>query len=544
MKKIYRLPIVLLTVLFLLSIAQVVFAHPLGNFTINQFVGLEVGREKINIEYILDMAEIPAFQEIAAFDANGNDQPDSIEMVGYPPDKCAALRPDLELRTNNRELDVFLTSSSVEFPPGSGGLPTLRLTCQFQAHLDEFQGDTNISFSNNAFPQRLGWREIVVHSDGVSLYGDFATSSLSQRLTSYPQDLLSSPLDQRQVKFEIQAGETSAQRAAPRVTEPIPSQTTDRSDAFTRLVLLEEINLQTILAALAISFVWGAMHALTPGHGKTIVGAYLVGSRGTIKHALYLGLTTTVTHTAGVFVLGMVTLFAARFILPETLYPWLSLLSGLFVAAIGLNLSVARFKSSGLITGLLKMRPGNSSSSRMKISIRPAPQQTPVGIGAFHHGHHIQPSPGQHHSHLHEQHHHTHVHGHAHPSHHGDADHSHLPPGADGSPVTWRNLLALGVSGGLLPCPSALVVLLGAIALDRIGFGMLLVLAFSLGLAGVLTAMGVMFVYAGRFFERVPASGKITRILPVLSAFFISLLGVGIITRALAEIGLIGRSSL
>ena len=536
MKIFHRLALILVFLVCVHAVVPSAKAHPLGNFTINQSVGLHVIREGILIEYILDMAEIPAFQEIAAIDTNGNSQPDSSEKVGYPPDKCAALRPDLELRMNDRALDLSLTSSSVEFPPGVGGLPTLRLTCWFQAPLDSRQEITKISFSNNAFPERLGWREIVVTSDGVSLHGDFVNTSPSQRLTKYPQDLLSSPLDQRQVYFEIEAGKTSAQPPASKAAEPLTSQTTDRSDAFTRLILLEEINLTTLLAALAISFVWGAMHALTPGHGKTIVGAYLVGSRGTIKHALYLGLTTTITHTAGVFALGLLTLFAARFILPETLYPWLSFLSGLFIVAIGMNLSVGRFKSSGLKTWLSRINPGWSSSSRVEI----LPEHTHVGVGAHHHSHMLRPSPGHNHPHLHDHHPHKEDHGHAHASDRSHAEHSHLPPGADGSPITWRSLLALGVSGGLLPCPSALVVLLGAIALDRIGFGMVLVLAFSLGLAGVLTAMGVVFVYAGRFFERIPAAGKIIRILPVFSALFISLAGVGIITRALVEMGLIG----
>jgi len=539
MKKIRRVSVVILTVLLSLIIVPLVSAHPLGNFTVNQFAGLHVSREGIMIEYILDMAEIPAFQEIAAIDTNGNSQPDSSETVGYPADKCASLRPQLELRLNNQMTDLSLASSSVDFPPGVGGLPTLRLTCQFQAALDAMPENTKVSFSNKAFPERLGWREIVVDSDDISLHGDFASTSLSHQLTSYPQDLLSNPLDQRQVDFEFRGGGTSAQPPASRAGGPLTFQTTDRNDAFTRLILLEELNLPTLLAALAISFVWGAMHALTPGHGKTIVGAYLVGSRGTIKHALYLGLTTTITHTAGVFALGLVALFAARFILPERLFPWLSLLSGLFVVGIGVNLAVSRFKSSGLNAWVTRINPGRSNSSRMQISIQPVPEHTHVGIGAHHPGHVLQPSASHYHSHTHGHHAHTDDHGHTHPGDHNDAEYSHLPPGADGAPVTWRNLLALGISGGLLPCPSALVVLLGAIALDRIGFGMVLVLAFSLGLAGVLTAMGVMFVYAGRFFEHLPATGRIIRVLPLFSALFISLVGVGIIARALVEVGLI-----
>jgi ABC-type nickel/cobalt efflux system permease component RcnA len=314
----------------------------------------------------------------------------------------------------------------------------------------------------------------------------------------------------------------------------------DRNDAFTRLILLEEINLPALLLALAISFIWGAMHAMTPGHGKTIVGAYLVGSRGTIKHAVYLGLTTTITHTLGVFALGLITLFAAQFIVPEKLYPWMSLLSGLFVAGIGLNLFADRFRSSGLGIWLGTLKTKLRRSPRL---YSPVLEHTHAE-GLIHQHKYVLNTSHEHHNrhihaHDHEGHHHDHADEHHHDHNHEHADHSHLPPGADGAPVTWRSLLALGISGGLLPCPSALVVLLGAIALNRIGFGLILVLAFSLGLAGALTGIGMMFIYAGRLFERFPSQGKINRILPVLSALFVSVVGVAISIKALAEIGII-----
>jgi ABC-type nickel/cobalt efflux system permease component RcnA len=296
--------------------------------------------------------------------------------------------------------------------------------------------------------------------------------------------------------------------------------TPDKNDAFTRLVLVESITWPTLLFALLVSFIWGAMHALTPGHGKTVVGAYLVGSRGTARHALYLGLTTTITHTTGVFALGLVTLFAARFIFPEKLFPWLSFLSGLLVVGIGANLFFSRLRATGLL--------GRSHRT---------------DITGYHHG----PTHDHHHPHEHthdheasSHHHHDHSSGdHAHSGgdhHHGD--HSHLPPGADGAPVSWRSLLALGISGGLLPCPSALVVMLSAIALNRVGFGLVLVFAFSLGLAAALSGIGLMFVYAGRFFNRIPRQSRLLRLLPAASALFITLVGLGIAAQALRDTGL------
>jgi len=293
---------------------------------------------------------------------------------------------------------------------------------------------------------------------------------------------------------------------------------------------LQNLTLPTLLFALLISFIWGAMHAMTPGHGKTIVGAYLVGSRGTLKHAAYLGLTTTITHTLGVFALGLITLFASHYIVPETLYPWMNLLSGLFVVGIGMNLLISRWKSARVGGWLRANLAGSRKSSSPVFQFMPAAEMSQT--------HKYMLNSSTEHGHLHD---HTHPHTHPHEHHleHDHTDHSHLPPGADGAPVSWRSLLALGVSGGLIPCPSALVVLLGAIALNRIGFGLLLVLAFSLGLAGALTAIGMMFLYAGRVFHRVPSQGKIIRFLPVLSALFVSAIGMAILIRALAEMGIV-----
>jgi ABC-type nickel/cobalt efflux system permease component RcnA len=290
------------------------------------------------------------------------------------------------------------------------------------------------------------------------------------------------------------------------ITQPAAQASFNRNDGFTQLITMPHLTLPSILLALALAFAWGAAHALTPGHGKTIVAADLVGSRGTVRHAVFLGLTTTLTHTAGVFGLGFLTLFASRYILPEQLYPWLGVASGGLVVAIGLSLFRGRLK--GLWGG----------------------------------GHH----------HDHEHHHHDHDHDHGHHHHHGDGHtHNHLPPGADNQPITWRGLLALGVSGGLIPCPSALVVMLSAIALQRIGFGMVLIVTFSLGLAGVLTAIGVLWVQAGSWLERfsqrvpllerLPGRGRWLQLLPAASALFITLIGLGITQQALSQTGLLAN---
>src|SRR5262249_40944974 len=221
--------------------------------------------------------------------------------------------------------------------------------------------------------------------------------------------------------------------------------------------------------------VLGAFHALTPGHGKTIVGAYLVGARGTWRHALFLGLVVTATHTLGVYALGVATLVASAWILPERLLPTLSAVSGLLVLAVGASLPRSRLASAL-------------------------------------------------HGHAHDGHHHHH---------HRHHDHTSAIDGAPG----LRSLVALGVSGGILPCPSALVVMLGAIALGRTAFGLVLILAFSTGLAVVLTAIGLVLVYARERFDHLPLDGRLARYVPVPSAALISLAGLAILAEALLRIG-------
>jgi nickel/cobalt transporter (NicO) family protein len=497
-------------------------AHPLGNFTINHYAGLQVEQNKVGIDYVLDMAEIPAFQEINQLDTNHNRKADPDETIHYPVDKCREVKSDLTLQVNHQPLALSLDTATVEFPPGVGGLATLRLTCAFRgssrsaiAQSSESLGlSRSVEFEDKFYPQRLGWREITVTADSP-IQGNFTASSITKRLTDYPTDLLSSPLNQRAIAFEINPSLVAQQAAQP----PDSSNRLDQAlegrsnDAFTRLITLEKLDIPTTLLALAIAFLWGGLHALSPGHGKTIVGAYLVGSRGKAQHALFLGLTVTLTHTAGIFALGLVMLGTSQFVLTEQVYPWLSGLSGVLMAGIGLNLFISRLRSSQIFQNWIS------------------------GQSNYHtHGHAHGHAHG--HSHSHEQstepsaeHSHTHHDKHVHS--HGQKAHSHLPPGADGSPITWSSILGLGISGGLLPCPSALLVLLSAIALGRIGFGLALVSAFSLGLAGVLTGIGLILVYARDWFEQLPLQSSSSKLLPAASALLMALIGLGITTKAL-----------
>jgi nickel/cobalt exporter len=263
--------------------------------------------------------------------------------------------------------------------------------------------------------------------------------------------------------------------------------------SFTELVTAPQLGLGIVLVAMAVSVGLGAFHALEPGHGKTVVAAYLVGSRGTAWHALMLGLIVTVTHTAGVYVLGAVTLFASHYVVPERLYPWLGVTSGLIIAGLGLSLFLRRYAGSD------------------------HPQSH-----AHAHGH----------SHTHDHHHeHAHEHGVEHPHTHDHHTHHHHHPS---STVSLRELLALGVTGGIVPCPAALVVLLSALSLNRVGFGLLLIVAFSIGLAAVLIAIGILMVYAHRLMARFHGDGVlITRWLPLTSAAAMTGFGMAIVVQVL-----------
>ncbi|MBI1807902.1 MAG: sulfite exporter TauE/SafE family protein [Ignavibacteria bacterium] len=339
------------------------------------------------------------------------------------------------------------------------------------------------------FRDRMGWKEVCVRSIcGETIQATTVPQTdITDELRNYPADRLTNPLNVSEASIQYLPG--TAKPTASSFAQSVVEKT---KDGFAELISAKEISPSVMVISLLIAMMLGAGHALTPGHGKTIVAAYLVGQRGTAKHAAFLGLTVTATHTIGVFAMGLIALFASQYVLPENLFPWLGSLSGLIVLFIGLSLLLKRIRyARGMLT------------------------------------------------HTHDG--HTHSHDHHEPSHehsHGGHTHSHLPSGADGAPVTWKSLLALGVSGGLLPCPSAIVVLLSAVALGRIGFGLLLIIAFSIGLAGVLTGIGLLMVYARKFFERFSISGPLARWLPVMSAFIVTIAGAIITVQAVGQTGI------
>ena len=439
-----------------LATATTASAHPLGNFTVNRFAGIEIAGNEIYVRYAVDLAEIPTYQL-------GSE----LRRPGY----AATLAQDLVLTLDGRRAPLRVVERRVLTRPGAGGLTTLRLDVVYRA----LREGTALEFRDRSFAGRIGWREVTVSArdGGRVVVSNVPATSASDALRRYPSDLLRSPLDVSSASAEVALGSSGA--TAPTIDAVDPGH---GDGGFEALIEEGDLSLGVVLLSLLVAAFWGAAHALTPGHGKAMVAAYLVGTKGTPRHAFMLGGTVTIAHTAGVFALGFVTLGLSAFIVPEQLYPWLTLVSGLLVVLVG----------AGVLRQRLRARSHDHD-----------------------HGHH-------HHDHGHR--HGDRGHGHDHDHHHDDA-------------LTSKGILGVGIAAGLLPCPSALVVLLSAIALHRIGLGVALIVAFSVGLAATITAIGLVAVFAQRAFGRLSLDGPLVRALPAASAALILAVGLVITARAL-----------
>jgi ABC-type nickel/cobalt efflux system permease component RcnA len=493
-------------------LALTVLAHPLGQFTINHYVRIESAPDRVKLRYVVDLAEIAAFQELQAADTDSSGSLSEAESQAYLERSVAQWLSGIHLTADGQPVALRVTHKILSLPPGTANLPTMRIECDFEGAIPASSGTVSrLRFEDGNHRDRQGWRELVViPAAGASLFDSTAFGSgLTDELKAYPEDMLLAPLNERTAEWAVTAGAVPA-GARPLLTragKPLVS----KRDRFAELITDRPLTPGFALLALLLAFVLGAGHALSPGHGKTIVGAYLVGSKGTVKHAAFLGLTVTITHTLSVYVVLLITIAARHYFHAETFIQWLSILSGVIVVVMGLSLFMQRLRSAF----------NGSSHSH----------------DAHKHSH------AQAHSHAHSEA-HSHSHDDAHVHAHGGRAHSHLPP----EQVTWRSLLALGVVGGLLPCPSAMTVALGAIGLDRAAFGLLLIVAFSLGLAGVLTGIGIAFVYAGDFIENRGQQRRLfsaaARALPAVSALVIAAAGVFITWQALVQAGVDFRSLL
>ena len=407
-------------------------AHPLGNFTINHYLGIVVRPDVVLLDYVVDMAEIPAFQERPAIEVD-------------PARACRDLADGIRVRLDGRRLIAVPTTDRLAFPPGQGGLDTLRLECGYRAELGTRASSPVLDVEDLNHADRIGWREIVARGEGTALGTTLPSESVTARLTAYPQSLVASPLDVRSGAARV----TLPTRDALPIAIPAPD------DAV------------GVLAALLLAVGLGAFHALTPGHGKTVLAAYLVGTRGTRRQALFLALSVALSHTAGVLGLAVLTLAGSAVLAPERVYPYLSTASGALVVALGAWMVATRVR-------------------------------------------------------------HAHAHRHA---------HEHERPT---TALGWRSLAALGLAGGLVPSASALVLLLGAISLHRSELGLVLVLAFGVGMATVLVGVGQALVgargLAARWLAEHGRFRAAVAVAPSLAAVTVLLLGLGMTAQSLAAL--------
>ncbi|MGA8440105.1 MAG: hypothetical protein WB762_05255 [Candidatus Sulfotelmatobacter sp.] len=540
------------------------FAHPMGNFSVNHYSKVTIQPGSVEVFYLIDMAEIPTFQETRQFAiSRAVDDP---QASGYLDRQEELLKEGLCLLSDGQPVRLDTQSRHLTFAGGAGGLPTMKLGFVFRGRLELAKGYHRLSYSDNNFPGRSGWKEVVMLGDGVVIVDSSAPNTdRSHELTDYSSDALNSPPQQltalANFRTSLKQAESDASTETPlqgmvaqrkdleqlssaslsprrrlrpplpavdptanspaaksvantsshlinarsvpglvvasrvlRVSAPAPAQNTPRS-RFTEVISTQgKLGLWVLLSAAFIAAGLGALHALEPGHGKTIVAAYLVGSRGTARHAVLLGFVVTASHTAGVFLLGAVTLYASRYVVPEQLYPWLGAISGLSVAGLGIFIFLRRWTGEN---GEHSHATGERHAHWfLSIFQRASPAQS-VNDDATR-----GPTPSE-------------------------------------RALSLRELCLLGITGGMVPCPAALVVLLSAFSLHRIGFGLFLITAFSFGLALVLVIVGLGMVYTKRFMStRVSSGSPVLRYLPMLSSAFMVALGVAITASAVGSMHL------
>ncbi len=517
-------------------------ASLLGNFTINQYCGLHLVNDAVDVHYAVVFGQLPALRELHLADADGDGVTTQGERDAYAQRLAPSFADQLKLTVDGVAIPLRTTRWTTSLPTEQGGF-SLRLDVDFAgAWPAPVDGSKHLlEFANQNYSGRFGWQEIAVEAQPslavfeTNAFSTSLTRGLTEALKAMPA---SGPLAERAIHLTFVRGPVpvGAQALLPRpgttlaasapIGQPGDVAATPWLVRETRrlidLISTPNVPIHMALLALLAAAVLGALHAFSPGHGKTIVGAYLIGSRGTPRHALFLGVTVTITHTLGVFALGFATLLASRFIVPERLFPILSLISGLLVLGMGIVLLTQRRRR------VRAARPGSrrqyrhldlaATATMMPLSRAATPNGAAQRRGmAFsnRHYHDI--------GHVHDGHHHRSAGALSHS--HGGAVHSHAPPGAGGARITWRSLLALGISGGLVPCPSALVLLLATVALNKTAYGLLLVLAFSVGLAATLTVVGLAFLYGRDRIGRPRAGARWPHWLPVASAAAITLVG-------------------
>ena len=535
-----HLPVALVGAGMALVLASGVAAHPLGDFTINHYAGIVIEPDRVLLDVVVDEAEVPAFQSIAEIDTDGDATVSDEEREAAAAERCTALGDVLVLELDGERLALEQAGAGLSFPLGSSGIETLRLVCVFLASLPtELPSDETrrISFTDRTGADRLGWREIVVTGSGVAVKAAEGTSirteGVSARLTAYPAALAMQPLRDEAAVVDAFA-DPDVPRVAPVVPDVVwrdggvggsgpptgpggdpgvPGSTGEAPlpSIFGASDVTPMVLLVSVLTALAL----GAGHALTPGHGKTLMAAYLVGTRGTPRHALGLGLSVSVSHTLGILLLAGVVLAAAEALPADLVVRLAPLLAAAGILAIG----------AWMLGGEWQRRAGGGAGRR---------HDARQGVDDRHPLAHAHPHP------------HARPHAHVHPRPLGGAPpegRAGAPTDRDATTISWRSLFVLGLAGGLIPSTSALLILLGAIAAGRPALGVVLVVAFGLGMAAVLGGIGLVLVLARERLDRLPGSPVLDRVraaVPLLAAAVVFGFGVVLTAQALRGVGIGG----
>jgi nickel/cobalt exporter len=499
-----------------LTLPAAALAHPLGNFTVNVYAGLRLSPSEVRIDAVVDEAEIPTFQERLVLDTDGDGEVSYAEIAAAREPECRAIMPALILVAGDTPLSLQLIAAGLSFPPGAGGLSTMRVVCELVASLaTPIAAPTTMRFTNRVHVDRLGWREITLQGDGTTVSSTsaaFSSESVSSRLTSYPAALLTQPFSQDEAAFTVAPGGATLPPPVIPDAQPIAGIATSGLDTtvgsppatvvgavpggvggdIPSVFRATDLSPAIVLLALGTAVALGAGHAVTPGHGKTLMAAYLVGARGTPAHAAGLGLSVTVSHTIGILALAALVVVAQTALPPDLVVRWLPAIAALTIVGIG----------SWMIVGELRRRHRAAVPAK-----------------------HSHPHAGEH----------KHSHDLPAASHaHNNVTHAHVRPGAA---ITWRSLFVLGLAGGIIPSTSALLILLGTIAAGRAAFGVVLVIAFGLGMALVMSGVGLAMIYTRGWLDRLPLSsrlGRLSELAPLVAGVVVLILGTWLTVQAVA----------
>lgn len=562
--------------------APSILAHPLGNYSINQYFLLDLRGRAPQVYYLLDMAEIPSFAELDLLDTDFDSDITEKEIRSYLERKTPALVAKISMKRDGETVPLMLADRRLSLLEGTAGMVVFNVGLRLVPEQWDWPAEGApfaLEIVSENYPRENGTRECKVLLDGRftdqsrslgdAVLGYQTLVFLDDKQNPVYQDfdagfslqfgpgsgVVLSP-DQQHLSFDWTATARAADRVAetaiiegmssgffampggPQTPEEAGATQTASADlpksaaqAFSGgqtagelverysqpvkgdegaagamlkrvsdIIRNKELTLPMFMLALAIAAMLGMGHAFSPGHGKTVMAAYLIGERGTVWHAFALGIVVTITHVWSVLLLGVVTLYFRETITEEQLSFWTGIASGAIIVIIGLMLFTRRYAAFAV------------ARAHRAQAHHPAHDHGP----AFHHHHE-----------------HDHFHDH-HPDHHHG--HSHIVEGKDGKPPTYGSILWLGVSGGIVPCPAALIVLLLAIKFGRLALGLGLIVAFSIGLAAVLVAIGIVVVRAsGEVRRRIGERSPALLALPVVSSVLITVLGLWVVVWTLLQ---------